>query len=201
MFRHANADYKPVSSDIESSRLSDPVRPRIIPEPSWYRKHLTGWRFGILNGAILASAVLLLNLIITIQASKRPQPATSAITSKNRRLLFEGDCKESGRLNVLAHLLINAMSTLLLSASNYGMQVLSAPTRSEIDASHAAKKWLDIGVLSVRNLKSISRKRAVLWATLGASSLPLHLLYVSNCNTDDFMAHTCLGTTLQYSRL
>jgi hypothetical protein len=73
-------------------------------------------------------------------------------------------------------LLINALSTILLSASNYTMQCLSAPTRSEVDDAHSTGKWLDIGVPSVRNLGRIARKRVILWWLLGASSLPLHLL-------------------------
>ena len=59
------------------------------------------------------------------------------------------------------------------------MQILSAPTRKEIDKAHARKKWLDIGVPSVRNLKNVATKKVVMWCLLGLSSLPLHLLYNS----------------------
>ncbi|KAL9626699.1 MAG: hypothetical protein Q9164_007815 [Protoblastenia rupestris] len=68
---------------------------------------------------------------------------------------------------------------MLLSSSNYCMQILSAPTRKEIDNAHARRKWLDIGVPSVRNLKNVARKKVVMWWLLGLSSLPLHLMYNS----------------------
>ena len=55
-------------------------------------------------------------------------------------------------------------------------QCLAAPTREDIDKAHQAKRWLDIGVPSSRNLKQISWKRLVLWVILVFSSLPLHLM-------------------------
>jgi heme/copper-type cytochrome/quinol oxidase subunit 1 len=167
-----------ISADIELSNLQGPVRrTTTIEKPSWARRQFTGWRFGVLSGVLLAMTVLVLNLVITLQAMKWKSGNNNSPTDDDGlRLLFEGDCKQASQLNVLAHLLINAMSTVLLSASNYGMQVLSAPTRSEVDSAHARRRWLDIGVLSVRNIKSINQKRAWMWGLLGASSLPLHLL-------------------------
>lgn len=79
-------------------------------------------------------------------------------------------------MNTGIHLAINALSTILLSSSNYCMQCLSAPTRKELDNAHSKGKWLDIGVMSTRNLRGIATKRVVLWWLLGISSLPLHLL-------------------------
>lgn len=91
------------------------------------------------------------------------------------------------------HICINILSTLLLSASNceYNpksfctsglqaadtMQVISSPTRSEVDKAHQASRWLDIGVPGIRNLISITKTRVVWWALLAISSIPLHLLY------------------------
>jgi hypothetical protein len=74
------------------------------------------------------------------------------------------------------HLLINGMSTALLCASSYCMQCLSSPTRQELDQAHKKRSWLDIGVLSPRNMKSISGSRRVRWLVLGLSTIPLHLL-------------------------
>ncbi|KAK3688634.1 hypothetical protein B0T22DRAFT_512276 [Podospora appendiculata] len=96
-----------------------------------------------------------------------------------RRVLFEGSCKTTKKLNTMLHLLINIISSLLLSASNYGMQCLSAPTRKEVDQVHAKGGWVDIGVPIIRNLASISRKRVLLWCFLGVSSIPLHFLYLA----------------------
>lgn len=113
--------------------------------------------------------MLLINLVVTILSSAR----------KKDGILFDGNCDRARKLNSGLHLLINVLSTVLLSSSNYCMQCLSAPTRKEVDDAHSKGKWLDIGVQSVHNLRMIyntDRKRAVVWFLLGISSLPLHLL-------------------------
>ncbi|KAF1848866.1 uncharacterized protein K460DRAFT_364812 [Cucurbitaria berberidis CBS 394.84] len=132
-----------------------------------------GWRFGVLNFATWASIVFLINLIVTIWGS--------SATTKGKGVFFEGDCERVKRLNSALHVLINVLSTILLSGSNYCMQCLSAPTRKEIDRAHgnAGGTWLDIGVPGVRNIKHISRRRQALWSLLALSSLPLHLFYNS----------------------
>ena len=59
------------------------------------------------------------------------------------------------------------------------MQCLTSPTRDEIDKAHARYDWLDIGILSLRNLRRISWDRIGLWWLLAFSSIPIHLLYNS----------------------
>lgn len=83
------------------------------------------------------------------------------------------------KLDLWLHLGINLLSTLLLGASNYTMQCLSAPTRDEINKAHRQRIFLDIGLPSVRNLRRISRRRMTLWWLLAISSVPLHLMYNS----------------------
>ena len=68
-------------------------------------------------------------------------------------ILWEGDCERVRQINVGVHLVINLLSTTMLSSSNYCMQCLSAPTRNEVDKAHAHGIWLDIGVPSLRNLR------------------------------------------------
>jgi len=136
-----------------------------IPARYW-----SGWRFGAINCAISASIVFLINFIVTIWGS---------VHNKSKgNVLFDGDCEQARKLNTGLHFLINVLSTILLSSSNYCMQILSAPTRKEIDAAHAKGQWMDIGVPSIHNLRKINVRRAILWLLLGFSSLPLHLLYV-----------------------
>ena len=128
---------------------------------------------GATLSAIGAAIILLLNIILTIVASAR-NPGHGGLAN-----IQEGSCSESDRLDFWLHLLINALSTVLLAASNYCMQCLSSPTRKDIDKAHAQHRWLDIGVQSLRNLGSISRYRLCLWWLLALSSIPLHLLYNS----------------------
>ena len=93
--------------------------------------------------------------------------------------ILDGSCEKTKNLSLWLHLAINALSTILLGASNYCMQCLSSPTRQEVDKAHNQGIWLDIGVPGIRNLRRISRRRLVLWMLLTLSSIPLHLLYNS----------------------
>jgi hypothetical protein len=93
--------------------------------------------------------------------------------------LFQGACKTARGWNVVIHLVVNALSTLLLVASNYCMQVLSSPNREELVRAHSRRYWLHIGVPSLRNLGRIGRDRSMIWFLLFLSSVPLHLLYNS----------------------
>lgn len=123
--------------------------------------------------AVIAALVLVMNLIFTIWA------VSNSGVKDGLGTLQDGSCKRTTTLTFWIHLAINVLSTLLLGASNYSMQCLSSPTRSEIDKAHGQGVWLDIGVPSVRNLRRLSTTRIVLWWLLAVSSIPLHLLYNS----------------------
>lgn len=64
-------------------------------------------------------------------------------------------------------------------SSNYAMQCATAPTRQECDRAHARGDWLDVGILSIRNLFRIGWQHEVIWALIALSSVPIHLLYNS----------------------
>ncbi|KAF1994291.1 hypothetical protein P154DRAFT_549157 [Amniculicola lignicola CBS 123094] len=143
-----------------------PSTPRL-----WWLTFGNGWRFGAINCLISVLIVFLINLIVTIWGTVR--------RTSSDEVVFEGECNKVSKINSGLHLLINLLSTVLLSASNYTMQCLSAPTRKDIDQAHAKGVWLDVGIPSVRNLRYISKCRMVTWLLLGLSSLPLHLFYNS----------------------
>ncbi|KAE8369751.1 hypothetical protein BDV27DRAFT_172402 [Aspergillus caelatus] len=124
-------------------------------------------------GSISSIVVLLFNMSFVLWA------VTHRALVNGRGVLFTGECDKARNINRSLHLLINILSTVLLSASNYGMQCLSSPTRKDIDRAHPKNKWLDIGAPGMRNLSSIPRKKALLWTCLVLSSLPLHLIYNS----------------------
>ncbi|KAE8136603.1 hypothetical protein BDV38DRAFT_283815 [Aspergillus pseudotamarii] len=69
--------------------------------------------------------------------------------------------------------------TLLLAASNYVMQCLGAPSRSDVDQAHKQRKWLDIGTFSMRNFAAMDGWRKILWTLLLISSTPIHMIYNS----------------------
>lgn len=150
-----------------SSRAS-----RLVPS-AWrrvWRSRFSGWRGGALVSVILCALVLFVNILLLIIAAAAWHPQGGIATA------FTGDCAVATRQLTVAHFFINLLSSMLLGASNYCMQRLVAPTRGEIDAAHARKRTLDIGIPSVSNLFLISRDRALLWLVLGLSSIPLHFV-------------------------
>ena len=120
--------------------------------------------------SIVAALVLLINIAATVYFKIRWKTIGDIGT------IYRGDCSQSHRLSSRLHIVINVLSTALLSASNLCMQLLAAPTRREIDKAHENYIWLDIGVPSFRNLKHISKRRGMAIFLLAASSIPLHFL-------------------------
>lgn len=113
-------------------------------------RKINGYHFGVICCAWISGSVLIINTIATIWGS-----ATFGVKG-GLGTIQDGSCTTTKNLGFWLHLVINVLSTLLLGASNYSMQCLSSPTRSEVDEAHRKHQWLDIGVPSVRNLKRIS---------------------------------------------
>lgn len=133
-----------------------------------------GWRVSVIAGASLSLAILIVNISLLIWSKN--QRYYSSIDEAGMATVFDGDCALAGEIFKWSHLAINAMSTLLLSASTVGVQCASAPTRAEIDSAHAVGEWLHVGVVGYRNWKWIGGWRRAIWVALMASSLPLHLV-------------------------
>lgn len=133
-----------------------------------------GWRMGVLIGSCLSAFVLCCNIALVIVGSKANGGYQRGIAK-----IGIGTSRDTATWSTISHLLINACSTILLAASNYTMQVLSAPTRGDIDRAHGQGQWYDIGLLSFRNARSLPQKRTAMWLVLAFSSVPLHLLSVS----------------------
>ena len=130
------------------------------------------WRTGAIACALVSSIVLCMHLAFAIWA------LANVPFSGGRGTLYKGKCSTVGSMMNWIQLLITFVSSLLLGASNYCMQILSAPTRAEIDAAHAKGNWLDIGTHSIRNVYLMSRRKRLLWSILAASSVALHILSV-----------------------
>lgn len=133
-------------------------------------RHL-GWRLGVITAFCISIFVLIVNISLLIVGGVKNEGFVNGIGT-----LDDGDAEPMKKLGLAYHVLINILSTALLTSSNYCMQILSAPSREELDVAHAQKTWLDIGIISFRNLKYISRRRMIFWCTLGLTSFPLHLL-------------------------
>ncbi|ETS78796.1 hypothetical protein PFICI_08649 [Pestalotiopsis fici W106-1] len=131
-------------------------------------------RTGIVNLAIVSvcAAALLASLLAAVEGGGGSSVDGAVI-------LLESDCTTTSRVNLALHLAINLLSTGILASSNFYMQVLSAPSRKEVDRAHAQFKSVDIGIPSVKNIRFISHFKRVCWVILLLSSFPLHLLFNS----------------------
>lgn len=132
-------------------------------------------RTALSGGCTVAASTLLLNITATVYLYRNSIPDHGIHEPTNPRF-FMGDCATASKLNTYLHILINVISTLLLSSSNMFMQLLLAPTRAEVDALHARQQWIDIGIPNLRNLRFVGNRNRFLWFILAFSSLPLHLL-------------------------
>jgi hypothetical protein len=120
----------------------------------------------------MAGAVLILNVSFLIWGT------TSFLVQDGVATVYNGECSTVSGISIASHLLINITSTLLLSASNYAMQVASSPSRADIDRAHEKQRSLDIGVLSLRNFGWVSKGRVLAYGLLLLSSIPLHFMQV-----------------------
>ncbi|KAF9891764.1 hypothetical protein FE257_003245 [Aspergillus nanangensis] len=173
MYDDTNTDANLIS--VKKSGLQT-LRKRVVFED---------WKKTLYLGSILSTVVLAFNLGFVLWAVQH------RTLMNGRGVIYSGDCSQSKKISVGFHLVINILGTVLLGASNYGMelnalteindakQCLCAPSRENVDRAHSRGNWLDIGVQSMRNLWQIPRKHLFMWACLALSSLPLHLVYNS----------------------
>jgi hypothetical protein len=168
------------SSTSQRDRSAKALRGRIelllnIPFTAankWKQKsRFNGWQWGVLTGSIVSALVLVMNCVFVLVGALTGQGYDEGIAT-----IFTGNADDVSRMSTLLHIVINVLSTLLLSASNYAMQVLTAPTRDQCLEAHRQGSFLDIGILSLRNIKSISLRSKLLYFALAISSIPLHLL-------------------------
>lgn len=146
---------------------------RVKRQARTWRQITSGYRFSLVVGASTCLVVLVINTAVTIWAATLPDVKGE---SAGRRVLYEGSCTKSKNINTGLHVIINVLSSVLLSASNYGIQCLSAPTREQIYKEHARNRYLDIGIVSIRNISGQTTLSRALLFTLFLSSVPLHLL-------------------------
>ncbi|EKG16764.1 hypothetical protein MPH_05967 [Macrophomina phaseolina MS6] len=181
-YENVSTESKTLLSDAYSDALSQKKKHSWMPR-TWHRRWNaiserlpSGWKLGTMGAALLSFLILIVNISITAafySKLHRKGKKTSVAPIQT------GTCEDIKRSGVIIHLAINIASTLLLGASSYCMQSISAPTREDVDAAHKKGIHLDIGVPSYRNLRFIRRRRLLVWVCLCLSSVPLHLVYNS----------------------
>ena len=119
---------------------------------SWSLKnpHSSGRRVGVFFGLLTSCVAFLINCVLFGQAMVRGRGSFDITT------ILSGTTANTSIVIIAYHILINALATTLLSASNYCMQVLSSPTRRELDRTHLARSSLQVGILSPANLAHIA---------------------------------------------
>lgn len=137
----------------------------------WSLLPRASWRRSALLLVALTSTLTVLLLVLMIPSIIHRQGLTTR--------LFSGSCTQASRLSLGLHVAINIVATGVLASSNFFMQVLAAPTRQEVDRAHARRSWLEIGVQSVRNLRSVPLLHRILWVLLSVTAIPLHLIFNS----------------------
>ncbi|ORY11343.1 hypothetical protein BCR34DRAFT_327939 [Clohesyomyces aquaticus] len=133
------------------------------------------WKRSLDLFATASCVVLIINITFLIWAASRNE------IHEGRALLYDASCREVRRANTGIHLLINVLSSVLLAASNYCMQCLAAPSRTEVHEAHQNGRYLDVGIPSLHNIVSpyLGTGKKLMWLLLGVSSFPLHLCYNS----------------------
>ncbi|KAI1214170.1 uncharacterized protein F4807DRAFT_117353 [Annulohypoxylon truncatum] len=138
----------------------------IIPKERWRRT-------GIFNLTLIFFYGIVLLICLAISLSR-------GSTLYSTTTVFEGSCQETDRLNLVFHFLLNLISTLTLASSGFFMQILSSPSRQEIDRAHLRLRSLDIGVSSIKNVRFVSPAKSLGWFILSISSIPIHLFFNSS---------------------
>lgn len=128
----------------------------------------------MLNVSLIVSCGLILTICLLSFTLSRPG---STITEA--KILFRGKCSTSNNLDLFLQFVINIFSTCVLASSNFFMQIVSSPTRKEINHAHQSLHSLEIGVSSFKNLGALSWFKILAWAGLFLTSVPIHLLFNS----------------------
>jgi hypothetical protein len=149
-------------SGAENAHLID--RPTEKANRGW-RRLLGGWRGGVALHVLLSFLIWLVSFICLILLTLQ----TSLFTGEGA--IYSGSCSTANSINWAVHAVINIFIVILIAGGNYVFQVLSSPTRSEVIVAHDKKKWLDIGVPSLRNLPHIARIRVFLAMVIVASAI------------------------------
>ena len=105
---------------LEHRQAAIALLPEEIEGKRSSQNQTSGWQLGVLLMFILVSFVFLVNTVfLIVSVSKFGQ-------QNGAGYLYEGNCSTTRNMSVGIHIVINVLSTCMLSGSNYCMAV-SAP--------------------------------------------------------------------------
>lgn len=153
---------------------SGPAYDYALPPPtrSWrnFLTGYTGWRMGTVVCLSAVASCLVVEFVLLLSALSVSEGGFGS------GLLYKGSCSKVKSLTVWLLFPLNIVATVLISSSNYVMQVMAAPDRQEVDYAHSLATSITIGGMRFRNLQFGGRRRRFIWWLLGISSLPIHVL-------------------------
>jgi hypothetical protein len=137
----------------------------------FYNNFVSGWHAGLIRAFVLSSCAFIFNIVIYawLYSTHNTRAGTATIMNES--------CTKVQNANIVVHAGLNVISTMVLGASTYAMQGMTAPTREEVDEAHAKGIWLEIGTHSVRNLFHVKKRNLWIWMLLALTSMPLHLFF------------------------
>ncbi|KAK1589617.1 uncharacterized protein LY79DRAFT_236201 [Colletotrichum navitas] len=131
----------------------------------------SGWRAGVALNIVIGILILVVAIVCLVLA------VAVAGMARGESRLFEGDCAVARDIKIGVFVAINVIATVLLSAANYVFQVLSSPTRVEVDTAHNEKRWLHIGIPSFRNLRFVSKPRVIMAVIIMLAAVSTQVIY------------------------
>ncbi|KAI1116287.1 hypothetical protein F5Y14DRAFT_76763 [Nemania sp. NC0429] len=137
------------------------------------RRQLSGWRGGVAYNTLLAFLILVVGIVNLILVVTRTRAFSGHLA------IYSGGCAAATRISIGIHVVINVFTVVLLAGANYVSQVLTSPTRREVSDAHDRKRWLDIGVASIRNFLHVSRLRAALGTVTLLVAIAIQVIYNS----------------------
>ncbi|KAI2625006.1 hypothetical protein GGR54DRAFT_545924 [Hypoxylon sp. NC1633] len=138
---------------------------------SGLRRHITGWRGGVIFNSLVSFLILVVGIICLILVIAKAKLLSGESS------IFSGDCLKANHINIGIHVGINIFGVALLSGANYVFQVLSSPTRREVAVAHGNRRWLDIGIPSIRNFSHISGFRTTVAVIVLLSAVATQVIY------------------------
>lgn len=165
------------STGQSRSQLQNDDLERMLPRsekrrgrPGRFRRLATGWRGGIAVNSTISFLILILTIICLTVALGKAQ------MFGGEEMIFDGTCAQASQINFGLHVLINIVVVALVAIGNYAFQVLSSPTRREVASMHDLKRWMDIGIPSVRNLRGINGSRVLLIIAILLAALSTQIM-------------------------
>jgi hypothetical protein len=135
-----------------------------------FRRLMTGWRGGVAINTAISFAILVATIVCLTLAVARAQMLGGEMA------IFVGGCRRASQISWGLLAAINILVVVLVAIANYIFQILGSPTRAEVAAQHDMKRWLDIGIPSVRNLRAVSGGRVLVVVIILVAALSTQIM-------------------------